>query len=150
MSEKFKNYTKTEAAIDAVSIFLKKLKPHDYFNITLFGADYNNLFFSQSILAKPEIIINCINILKNIINFYDCIENSILDFCFKYKQEINTNVCDESVEKIMILITDGQICNKNSLLTMIKKKIDFVDEFHKKLPDKFPLSFYQHYYNWYW
>lgn len=143
MSESFKSGNKTDAAVNAVMLFLAKLKTGDYFNITLFGSTHKTLF-SRSILANPDRIRMITSKLSRIINYYmggtelhDCMEESILDFSVKFDFESVDLPCDDSIEKVLILLTDGQVCNKSKILEMINRKMEFLDEMYKKYPERF-------------
>lgn len=119
MSEKFKDTTKINSAKLALREFLSKLKPDDYFNVILFGSYYNSLFLTDVIASRENINI-ALNLNINANYGGTKLKNCLLNYISHYNNLEN--------EKIIILITDGQIYDKKDLFNEIKSYHDLFED----------------------
>jgi hypothetical protein len=125
MQESFNGKSKMDVTRETIKSFISKLNPDDYFNITMFGSSYRTML-PASIKATTEAIYCANAVLDNMsanmggTELFSCMNDSI---CY------NQNINDESCEKIIILITDGQIGNYTGLTNMIEKYYEFCNTF---------------------
>jgi hypothetical protein len=125
MRESFNGKSKMDVTKETIKSFISKLNPDDYFNITMFGSNYRTML-PASIKATPEAIYCAYAVLDDMsanmggTALFSCMNDSI---------SYNHNINDESCEKIIILITDGQIGNYTGLTNMIEKYYELCNTF---------------------
>ena len=146
MYSQFGKNSKMKTAIDSVLIFLSRLKDSDYFNLVYFNSSFTSLWNFPVIANKQNIDI-CINTINKLeanggTELFECINNAILNnFESNFKIKVETDFAHEKLENIIILLTDGQICNKNKLFNNIVEKYKLFEKFsHTKADIKADIS----------
>lgn len=136
MSETFKNGTKTDCAIRSVKYILENLTENDYFNIILFGYR-NRSLYSKSISVNNRSIEHSLRILNRFINYnmggtelLRCLQSCFVEMFDSY--ELDNNQTAEDLEKVIIILTDGQIFNKDELINQIKDYSYLYSKIEKK------------------
>ena len=133
MSEKIRDKSKIVAARESVVCFLRKLKPCDYFNVIMFGSFYKSVF-SNSVVANEQNISFILNRLNDLINsdmggteLTNCLEDCLCDKYLVF-DILTSKRCSIENEKIIIVITDGQIYNSQNLFNKISYGLQIFKE----------------------
>lgn len=113
-------------AINSLVLFLETVENNSYINIVSFGSNYNALF-SNSVICSKLNIQKIINIVKKFkadmggTELFNCIKdviNNKLASFEEFSSEIFINY-----EKIIILLTDGDISNISQLTKFLKSEV---------------------------
>jgi hypothetical protein len=134
MYSQFGKNSKMKTAIDSALIFLSRLKESDYFNLVYFNSNFTPLW-NFPVIANKQNIDTCINFINKLeanggTELLESMSCAILNnFESKSIIKVQTNFEHEKLENIIILLTDGQICNKNKLFNSITEKYKLFEKF---------------------
>ena len=113
-------------ALDALELFVLSLTSGSFFNVISFGASYNALW-QHSVPVRNETVTKCLSEIKKFTadmsgtNIYSCLNDALCNSLVKYSN--NTPQLDAvlALEKVIILLTDGEVSNTESIVEMVKK-----------------------------
>jgi hypothetical protein len=129
----------------ATKVFLNKLSPTDLINITLFGSTHFSAN-SKNIYATTDNIAKLITFVENLKNMGGTEIQTCIECSFAELYEVsatnfvplstpkNTNN-NEICEKIIVVITDGQISNTQSLFNKINEMKVLHNKFNEALSE---------------
>jgi hypothetical protein len=121
--------SKMKQACDALILFLQSLPKGSYFNVISFGSDYYAMW-DQSVPYTDDTLEMCLNKIKTYdadmggTEIYACLRDSLKGTILKYEQKVmfassDTKYHDE-LEKIYVILTDGQVSNVSQIETLLK------------------------------
>ena len=119
------NGTKIQQAVEALKLFVQSLEPNSWFNVVSFGSRYSALW-SNSVKYTDENVATCLNKVSNFgadmggTEIYQCLKDSI-ESKLTNSEFITERICPDSVEKVYILLTDGDVSNINAIANLLQE-----------------------------
>ena len=115
---------KIDQALEALELFVMSLTNGSIFNVIGFGDHYNALWKHSVPVTNDNVKIfkqNLYTFRKNMngTEIYDCLNDTLRDNLSTYRIESESMEIEKTLEKVFILLTDGQVTNIADIITML-------------------------------